>query len=151
MEDYTIEDILVECRLLASQNHTAMKKRERTYLDKRNYLIGVLHYKYGKSSAYIGDLLNIDSSTVRASKSHAYNLLRFGDITFSANACEFIQRFPYEFPSSANKVRRSSTVVVSLDGAMYKKLKAYQEIMGDAKIDVTIRNLLKKAIKLWEE
>jgi hypothetical protein len=59
--------------------------------------------------------------------------------------------FHMSFPSSANKVRRSSTVVVSLDGAMYKKLKAYQEIMGDAKIDVTIRNLLKKAIKLWEE
>jgi hypothetical protein len=34
---------------------------------------------------------------------------------------------------------------------MYKKLKAYQELMGDAKIDVTIRNLLKKSIKLWEE
>ena len=151
MEDYTLDDILIECRLLAAQNKLAMKKRERTYLDKRNYLIGLLHYKYGKSSAYIGDLLGIDSSTVRAAKSHAYNLLRYGDITFSANACEFIQRFPYDFPSSANKIRRHSTVVVSLDGLMFKKLKAYQEIMGDAKIDVTIRNLLKKAIKLWEE
>jgi len=151
MEDYTLDDILIECRLLAAQNKLAMKKRERTYLDKRNYLIGLLHYKYGKSSAYIGDLLGIDSSTVRAAKSHAYNLLRYGDITFSANACEFIQRFPYDFPSSANKIRRHSTVVISLDGIMYKKLKAYQEIMGDAKIDVTIRNLLKKAIKLWEE
>ena len=151
MENYKLEDILKECQILSAQNKTAIKKRERTYLDKRNYLIGLLHYKYGKSSSYIGDLLGIDSSTVRAAKSHAYNLLRYGDITFSANACEFIQRFPYEFPSTANKVRRSSTVVVSLDGAMYKKLKAYQEIMGDAKIDVTIRNLLKKAIKLWEE
>ena len=151
MEDYTLEDILNECRLLASQNKTAIKKRERTYLDKRNYLIGILHYKYGKSSSYIGDLLGVDSSTVRAAKSHAYNLLRYGDITFSANACEFIQRFPYDFPSSANKIRRHSTVVISLDGAMFKKLKAYQEIMGDAKIDVTIRNLLKTAIKLWEE
>lgn len=151
MEDYTLDDILIECRLLAAQNKLAMKKRERTYLDKRNYLIGLLHYKYGKSSSYIGDLLGIDSSTVRAAKSHAYNLLRYGDITFSANACEFIQRFPYDFPSSANKIRRHSTVVVSLDGLMFKKLKAYQEIMGDAKIDVTIRNLLKKAIKLWEE
>ena len=119
MEDYTLEDILIECRLLASQNKSAVKKRERTYLDKRNYLIGLLHYKFCKSSFYIAD--------------------------------EFIQRFPYEFPSSANKIRRSSTVVVSLENSMYKKLKAYQEIMGDAKIDVTIRNLLKKAIKLWEE
>lgn len=151
MEDYTLEDILNECHLLAAQNKIAVKKRERTYLDKRNYLIGLLHYKYGKSSSYIGDILGVDSSTVRAAKSHAYNLLRYGDITFSANACEFIQRFPYDFPSSANKIRRHSTVVVSLDGAMFKKLKAYQEIMGDAKIDVTIRNLLKKAIKLWEE
>ena len=38
MEDYTLEDILNECHLLAAQNKTAMKKRERTYLDKRNYL-----------------------------------------------------------------------------------------------------------------
>lgn len=151
MEDYTLEDILTECRLIVSQNKIAMKKRERIYLDKRNYLIGILHYKFGKSSIYIGDLLCMDSSSVRAAKSHAYNLLAYGDITFSANACEFIQRFPYEFPRTANKLRRSSTVVVSLDGAMYKKLKAYQEIMGDSKIDVTIRKLLKKAINLWDE
>jgi hypothetical protein len=149
--EYTLEDILKECQILVAQNKTAMKKRERTYLDKRNYLIGLLNYKYGKSSVFIGDVLNLDSSSVRAAKSHAYNLLRFGDITFSANACEFIQKFPYEFPSSANKIRRHSTVVISLDGAMYKKLKAYQEIMGDAKIDVTIRNLLKKSMKLWGE
>ena len=149
--EYELEDVLKECQILVAHNKTAMKKRERTYLDKRNYLIGLLNYKYGKSSVFIGDVLNLDSSSVRAAKSHAYNLLRFGDITFSANACEFIQRFPYEFPSSANKIRRHSTVVISLDGAMYKKLKAYQEIMGDAKIDVTIRNLLKKSMKLWEE
>ena len=151
MEDYTLEDILNECHLLAAQNKSAMKKRGRTYLDKRNYLIGVLHYKFGKSSFYIADIFNMESSSVRSAKSHAYNLLKFGDITFSANACEFIQRFPYEFPSSSNKIRRSSTVVVTLESSMYKKLKAYQELMGDAKIDVTIRNLLKKAIKLWEE
>ena len=149
--EYELEDVLKECQILVAHNKTAMKKIERTYLDKRNYLIGLLNYKYGKSSVFIGDVLNLDSSSVRAAKSHAYNLLRFGDITFSANACEFIQRFPYEFPSSANKIRRHSTVVISLDGAMYKKLKAYQEIMGDAKIDVTIRNLLKKSMKLWEE
>jgi len=151
MENYTIEDILSECHLLTSQNYVSMKKRERTYIDKRNYLIGILHYKYGKSSVFIGNILNLDSSTVRACKTHAYNLLKFGDITFSANACEFIQKFPYDFPSSANKIRRGTSVVVSLDSALYKKLKAYQDIMGDAKIDVTIRNLLKKAIKLWEE
>lgn len=149
--EYELEDVLKECYLLASENKSSMTKRSRTYLDKRNYLIGLLHYKFGKSSFYIADVFNMESSSVRSAKSHAYNLLKFGDITFSANACEFIQRFPYEFPSSANKVRRSTTVVVSLDAALYKKLKAYQELKGDAKIDVTIRNLLKNAIKLWEE
>lgn len=151
MENYTLEDILKECETLAAQNKTARKKRERMYLDKRNYLIGLLHYKYGKSSKYIGNLFDIDDSTVRASKMHAYNLLSYNDITFSANACEFIQRFPYDFPSSANKLRRGTTVVLSLDIKMYKKIKAYGDLMGDDKIATTIKNLLRKAIKLWEE
>jgi hypothetical protein len=151
MEDYKLEDVLEECRILAAQNKTAKKKRERGYLDKRNYLIGLLHYKYGKRSQYIGDLFNIDDSTVRASKAHAYNLLSYNDITFTANACEFIQRFPYEFPSSANKLRRGTTVVLSLDIKMYKKIKAYGDIMGDDKISTTIKTLLKKSMKLWEE
>ena len=56
MEDYTLENILNECHLLAAQNKSAMKKRGRTYLDKRNYLIGILHYKFGKSSFYIADI-----------------------------------------------------------------------------------------------
>jgi hypothetical protein len=34
---------------------------------------------------------------------------------------------------------------------LYKKVKAYGNLVGDAKIDTTIKNLLKKAIKLWEE
>jgi len=151
MENYTLEDILKECETLAAQNKTARKKRERMYLDKRNYLIGLLHYKYGKSSKYIGNLFDIDDSTVRASKMHAYNLLSYNDITFSANACEFIQRFPYDFPSSANKLRRGTTVVLSLDIKMYKKIKAYGDLMGDDKIATTIKNLLRKSIKLWEE
>lgn len=151
MENYTLEDILKECDTLAAQNKTARKKRERVYLDKRNYLIGLLHYKYGKSSKYIGNLFDIDDSTVRASKMHAYNLLSYNDITFSANACEFIQRFPYDFPSSANKLRRGTTVVLSLDIKMYKKIKAYGDLMGDDKIATTIKNLLRKSIKLWEE
>ena len=151
MENYTLEDILKECETLAAQNKTARKKRERMYLDKRNYLIGLLHYKYGKSSKYIGNLFDIDDSTVRASKMHAYNLLSYNDITFSANACEFIQRFPYDFPSSANKLRRGTTVVLSLEIKMYKKIKAYGDLMGDDKIATTIKNLLRKSIKLWEE
>ena len=151
MENYTLEDILKECETLAAQNKTARKKRERVYLDKRNYLIGLLHYKYGKSSKYIGNLFDIDDSTVRASKMHAYNLLSYNDITFSANACEFIQRFPYDFPSSANKLRRGTTVVLSLEIKMYKKIKAYGDLMGDDKIATTIKNLLRKSIKLWEE
>ena len=102
MENYTLEDVLKECEVLATENKTSRKKRERAYLDKRNYLIGLLHYKYGKNSQFIAECFNIDSSTVRASKAHAYNLLSYNDITFSANACEFIQRFPYDFPSSAN-------------------------------------------------
>lgn len=151
MEDYKLEDILKECQTLAVQNKTAKKKREREYLDKRNYLIGLLHYKYGKTSKYIGSLFGIDDSTVRASKMHAYNLLSYQDITFTANACEFIQRFPYEFPSSANKLRRGTTVVLSIDSRMYKKLKAYGSVMGDEKIATTIKTLLEKSIKLWEE
>jgi hypothetical protein len=151
MENYTIEDILEECQILAAQNKSAAKKRERMYLDRRNYLIGILHYKYGKSSTFIADIFGMDGSSIRIAKRHAYTLLSYNDITFAANACEYIQKFPYDFPYAGTKQHRSTTVVVSLDSVLYKKVKAYGNLVGDAKIDTTIKNLLKKAIKLWEE
>ena len=151
MEDYTLEDVLKECQILATQNKGARAKRKREYLDKRNYLIGLLHYKFGKSSQYIGELFNIDGSTVRLSKFHAYNLLSYQDITFIANACEFIERFPYEFPSTAQKIKRNVTVVVSLDKALYNKIKVYGEMQGDARVDVTVKNIINRSMKIWGE
>jgi hypothetical protein len=151
MADYTIEDILKECEVLAVQNKSAAKKRERMYLDRRNYLIGILHYKYGKSSTFIADIFGMDGSSIRIAKRHAYTLLNYNDISFAANACEYIQKFPYDFPYAGTKQHRRTTVVVSLDSVLYKKVKAYGNLVGDAKIDTTIKNLLKKAIKLWEE
>lgn len=148
---YKIEDILKECKLLINENKLSHIKRAREYLDKRNYLIGILYYKYGKSEKFIADHVKLERTTVHTAKVNAYTLLSYEDISFMANACNYIQKFPFEFPRTANKANKGYSVILSLDNKMYKKIKNYQEIKGDSKISVTIKNLLIKTMKVWEE
>jgi hypothetical protein len=149
--EYKIEDILKECKLLINENKSSHIKRAREYLDKRNYLIGILYYKYGKSEKFIADHVKLERTTVHNAKANAYTLLSYEDISFMANACNYIQRFPFEFPRTASKTNRGYSVVLSLNDSLYKKIKYYQEIKGDSKISVTIKNLLEKNMKIWEE
>jgi hypothetical protein len=118
---------------------------------KINYLIGILYYKYGKSEKFIADYVKLERTTVHTAKVNAYTLLSYEDISFMANACNYIQKFPFEFPRTASKANRGYSVVLSLDDKLYKKLKYYQKIKGDSKISVTIKNLLEKNMKIWEE
>ena len=151
MEEYTIEEILKECKNIVSKNEKSLTKRSRNYLDRRNYLIGLLYYKFGKSEDFIGKHVKLNRTTVHTAKVNAYTLLSYDDISFMANACYYIAKFPYEFPRTASKIDRGYSVVLSLDSKMYKKIKHYQELKGDSKINITIKNLLTKTMKAWEE
>ena len=57
--EYTVNDILKECNALAYEFQNSPKKRLRPMLDKRNYLISILYFKFGYTEEKISTIYNI--------------------------------------------------------------------------------------------
>ncbi len=63
--EYTVDSVLLECTTVREQ---IKKKKDRAILDKRNYLIALLYFKYSWSETKIAALFEMDRSTVNYSK-----------------------------------------------------------------------------------
>jgi hypothetical protein len=60
--------------------------------------------------------------------------------------------FPYDFSEShAVKSGRHTNVILTLDTKMEKKLIKIRKLLGHDHIRTTIKHLIDKSIKLWEE
>ena len=103
--EYTIDDILKECDTVVYDFQNSTKKRLRPMLDKRNYLIAMLYYKFGYTEEQIATIFNMDRTTVSVSKLHTYSLLDYGDNIFKANVSDYLINYPYTFPSFSNKYK----------------------------------------------
>ena len=83
--EYTIDDILKECDNLVYEFQNSLKKRSIHLLDKRNYLIAILYYKFGYTEERIATIFSMSRTTVSVSKLHTYSLLKYGDNIFKTN------------------------------------------------------------------
>jgi hypothetical protein len=127
--------------------------RKREYLDKRNYLIGILSHKYNMTESHIATITNIDRCTVHASKDQAANLIKINNQGFITAVSEYREKFPYDFSDKIklNRNKRLYTVVVTLSVPSYKKLRKYTDIKEAGTINIAGRNIIEKYLKLWEE
>ena len=144
---YTVQDIIDELKA------TCKKTRKREYLDKRNYLIGILYNKYNMTEEHMASLCNINRCTIHASKNQALELIKQQNASFLTNAEDYIEKFPHYF-TELNKVKRSArnhSLVLTLSHDIYKKLKSYTLVKEYTTINIAARELLTKNIRLWEE
>lgn len=127
--------------------------RKRDYLDKRNYLIGILSHKYNMTEDHIASITNIDRCTVHAAKDQAANLIKINNQGFLNAASNYIEKFPYTFSDKIklNRHKRLYTVVITLSEPTYKKLRKYTTIKEIATINIAGRTVIEKYLKLWEE
>jgi hypothetical protein len=85
-----------------------------------------------------------------------FGILKSNDIIIyisnSGNTKELIELFPYDFPTYEGHAvsNRQHMVRISLDKETYNKLKKYSELK-DMYINRATKELLTKAIKLWEK
>lgn len=146
---YTVDDILEYI-----QNFAPVKKcRERVYLDPRNYLMAVLHYKFNISENALHHIFRIDRSTINYNKKTAYYMMEQSDPSFMRNTLEVRQKFPYEIPSvERNKTyyKQSYSYRVGFDKDTYKKVQSYCKAHGKHP-SIMLSQIICKEIKLWEK
>jgi hypothetical protein len=147
--EYTINDILKECDALVYEFQNSPKKRLRPMLDKRNYLIAILYYKFGYTEEKISTIYNIKRVSVSVSKKLPYTLLEYGDNVFKENAKEYLIKYPYDFPSFSNKYKKDKYITISFDIKTLEKIKAYRDIINEKSTAKTIKRLVTNSLKLW--
>ena len=149
--EYTIDDILKECDNLVYEFQNSLKKRSIHLLDKRNYLIAILYYKFGYTEERIATIYNIKRISVSVSKKHPYTLLEYGDNVFKENAKEYLIKYPYDFPSFTNKFKKDKYITISFDIKTLKKIRAYRDIVNEKNTANAIKRLITNGLNLWEK
>ena len=149
--EYTINDILKECDTLVYEFQNSTKKRLRPLLDKRNYLIAILYYKFGYTEEKISTIFSIKRISVSVSKKHPYSLLEYGDNVFKENAKEYLIKYPYDFPSFTNKFKKDKYITISFDIKTLKKIRAYRDIVNEKTTANAIKRLITNGLNLWEK
>jgi hypothetical protein len=144
MEDYTKNDIL---NILIKMD---LKTRKRVLVDQRSYLIGILAYKFMMSNSEIAKETGVTRFKAFYNKKLAVEFCK--DKLYIQNVYVYAQLYPFDFtkPNIA-KSNRNTTVELVLDSKFYNKLKVTGEILGNKDIRTTIKFLLEKSMKVWEE
>ena len=146
---YTINDILKDCDTIVYEFQNSPKKRLRPMLDKRNYLIAILYYKFGYTEERIATIFNMSRTTVSVSKLHTYSLLDYGDSVFKENVNDYLINYPYAFPSFSNKYKKDKYITISFDIKTLEKIRAYRDIINEKSTAKTIKRLVTNSLKLW--
>ena len=149
--EYIIDDILKECDNVVYEFQNSPKKRLRPLLDKRNYLIAILYYKFGYTEERISAIYNIKRISVSVSKKHPYTLLEYGDNVFKENVKEYLIKYPYDFPSFSNKFKKDKYITISFDIKTLKKIRAYRDIVNEKTTANAIKRLITNGLNLWEK
>lgn len=150
--EYTLNDVLDYWREIKP----IKKTRYRDELDPRNYIIALLHYKFRITEIELESIIGIDRSSINYSKKHPYNLTKVNEPTFMKNTEEVREKFPYKFPSvNKNDIAhapfsRQYSYTVHFDKKIYAQIQRYSKV-NDIDARVAIRNLVQKALVLWEE
>lgn len=128
-----------------------VKSRKPKYLDPRDYVIALLYYKFGWSEKNISELLKpISRCSINHSKKNPYFHLLINNEKFLEHTKEIRKKFPYVFPHPKNMPRKKYHMTLMFDKDDYNKLKVYAQLK-DKHINHAAKDLIKKAIRLWEE
>lgn len=146
---YTIDDVLSYCEAVKQE---LKEGRKRDKLDRRNYLIALLYYKFKWNEFKIAALFDMKRTSVTRAKFHAYQFLSINDISFIANVNEILLNLPYEFPNhkTINETKKKSSISVHLEPAELKVLRKYAKLK-QIRVDHAAQNIITKYLKIWEE
>lgn len=146
---YTAQEVLQYFNdNIGLQNHS-----KRVYVDPRNYVIALLHFKFEYTDSELRDIFNMHRTSIIHCRCQPYYHLQTKNDIFLENTEKLRELFPYEFPKPTNKkhvTRQTQRVILSLDINVYKKLKIKADRDG-VYITTVVKEMLDKVMKVWEE
>jgi hypothetical protein len=107
------------------EKYTIRRSQLRDYLDKRNYVIGILYHKFNYSENEISKIFNIDRSTVCQSKNKAHDCIYLlKDDNFMRSTRDLRNSFPFNFMKKASlwKSDFDNIVITDFDPDYYYEL-----------------------------
>jgi hypothetical protein len=149
---YTKEDVLEYWDSVKPSKKT----RKREFVDMRNYIIALLHYKFKITETKLEEIIEIDRTSINHNKKFAYNFLKINEPKFLLNTTIVRSKFPYDFPKpeiyQAKQYPYSKlySYKVNLDKKLYTAVQAYGQKTGLTS-GMAIRSLVIKALEEWEE
>lgn len=130
------------------------KTRKRDYLDPRNYLLGILAYKYNYNEIDIAPLLKIERSSVNHAKKQPYAMLSIKDAEFLKHVKEVMEIFPYDFPepkvmNPRDYYEKKEKITIYLDKEIHESIK---EIARASKstTPAILKNLILTSFKVMD-
>jgi hypothetical protein len=143
-KEYTDQDIIEEIKNIFPQ----YKTRKRVYVDRRNYLICILYYKFRYSEDMIADCFKntkfkIDRSTVNHGKRQPIKLAQINDISFFINIALLYTKFPFDIPETEKIEFPNKEKTVYFDLKTLNRLRVYSKDK-----DITINNAVKELINI---
>lgn len=144
MEDYKIEDVVKALGTLDKNS------RKRAIVDQRSYLFGLLHQRFNISEKKIGQLTGFPRSRVNYGRRMPVQFIN--DESYQQNVYVYAQLFPHDFSKfHAIKAHRQHTIKLVIDDKTGRKLKRIKGILNHSDIRDTVKHLIEKSLKLWEE
>ena len=130
-----------------------IKSRKRDLVDKRSYLIGLLYYRFKLTEHNIAALTGVNRNTVQHNKNHAINWL--SNLEYAENVKELVEKYPYTFPKRDERKKKYNflNTQVRFSGSQHVLLRKTQGELKHTDVTVTIRYLIRKALKdkIWEK
>jgi hypothetical protein len=149
LEEYSDTDILNALKNIIPKQRT----RKRTYIDKRNYLISILHYKFQYTEEKIANMFSLTSDPLnRSSINHAKKQPGYysknEDTNFLVNTGELAEKFPFNIPEKYTEgIEKNLHIPMSIK--QHRRIVNYCE-KHTLRQNQAIRKLLDSALKIDE-
>jgi hypothetical protein len=128
------------------------RTRKRTYVDPRDYMIALLHYKFGYTEEVLAMIFGpMHRTSVNHCKKNPYYSFKYNDSVFAENTIELREKFPYTFPDPKENSAppgRKYRVTLKLTPEEHAILAKISKRRGE-RTDVTGRILLIKYLKQY--
>lgn len=150
-KNYSAEEVICELKEMFPRYRT----RKRSYVDRRNYLITILYYKFGYSEEMIAECFAntfhaIDRSTISHSKRQVLALTKSKDPIFETNTAMLYLKFPFDMANAREAHSTEKAITTTFDLRTVARMVTYAHD-HEKSLEHTIIHLVKTALDFVEE